>query len=169
MYQCSADDITVKEEKGTRKASFVIELASVEEMPHAVHHFLQMVDRRLWDGLSFVHGKDSDVVLATPMVLSSHEWVGKRFVDANLTQMAFTEFSESFPPPHHHKYSVAFSGRPGGPDFYISLEDDLIDHGHESTFGVVTEGRDVIDRFFSKKRKRTSRTDLLNIVSIQVV
>jgi len=130
---------------------FVIELAMLMEMPHAVDHFLQMVDSRLWEGLALVHGTGSDVITATPMTMDSHSWAGQRFVDANLTQLAFAEFSSTYPPPHHHKYSVAFAGRPGGPDFYINLEDEVEIHQHESTFGMVLEGRDVLDRFFLQR------------------
>jgi len=85
------------------------------------------------------------------MTMDSHSWAGQRFVDANLTQLAFAEFSSTYPPPHHHKYSVAFAGRPGGPDFYINLEDEVEIHQHESTFGMVLEGRDVLDRFFLQR------------------
>jgi hypothetical protein len=131
--------------------TFLMELAMLMEQPHSVHHFLKMVDRKVWDGLTLVHGTSSDAIMATPVSLERHEWAGQRFVDANLTTMAFTEYSATYPPPHHHKYSVAFSGRPGGPDFYISMEDDLELHDHESAFALVVEGREVLDRFFLKK------------------
>lgn len=142
--------VTLEDNNGTFN-TFVIELAMLIEMPHAVHHFLQMIDLQLWDGLALVHGTESDIIKATPLSLDTHQWAGQRFVDSNLTQMAFTEFSSTYPPPHHHKYSVAFEGRPGGPDFYISLEDDIDFHDHESAFGIVVEGRDVLDRFFLQR------------------
>ena len=160
--------VVVKDQAGV-SSKFVIELALLLEMPHAIHHFLQMVDLELWDGLSLVHGTDSDSVLATPITLDSHEWERKRFVDANLTHMAFSEFSETYPPPDHHKYSVAFVGRPGGPEFYFNLEDDPEFHGHESVFGIVSEGRDVIDKFFSQKdKKRKKSVDILTIESMRL-
>ena len=144
------------------------------EMPHAVHHFLQMVEKKLWDGLALVHGKGSEVIMATPLNLDSHTWARQRFVDANLTQMAFTEFSSTYPPPHHHKYSVAFSGRPGGPDFFISLEDEIEFHEHESTFGIVTEGREVLDRFYLQKgssdaQANKNRATMMTIHSIRLL
>jgi hypothetical protein len=143
--------VTLKDRNG-QFSYFVIELAMLMEMPHAVHHFMQMVELKLWDGLALVHGTESDIIMATPLTMdSSHTWAGQRFVDANLTHMAFTEFSNTYPPPHHHKYSVGFSGRPGGPDFYISLEDDLEFHEHESTFGMVVEGKEGLDRFFLQR------------------
>jgi cyclophilin family peptidyl-prolyl cis-trans isomerase len=140
------------------------------EMPYSVNHFLQMVELKLWDGLSMIHGTDSDVILATPMTTEGHQWAGQRFVEANLTHMGFNEFSTTYPPPHEHKYSVSFSGRPGGPNFYISLEDDLEFHEHESTFGSVVEGRDVLDRFFVQKgENNNNRAQFMKIQSIEVI
>jgi cyclophilin family peptidyl-prolyl cis-trans isomerase len=148
---------------------FVIELAMLMEMPHAVHHFLRMVDLRLWDGLSLVHGIGLDYLMATPMTLDSHEWERKRFVDANLTHMAYTEFSETYSPPDHHKYSVAFAGRPGGPEFYVNLEEHPQFSEHESVFGIVSEGRDVIDKLFSQRAKKTrNHDDIFTIESIRL-
>lgn len=161
-------DVVVKDQAGV-SSKFVIQMALLLEMPHAIHHFLQMVELKLWDGLSLVNGIDSEIVTATPVSLEGHEWGGKRFVDANLTQMAFTEFSETFPPPNHHKYSVAFSGRPGGPEFYVNLEENPQSHDHESVFGMVSEGREVIDKFFSQKvKQKGNRFDILTIESIRM-
>lgn len=165
--------MTIQEHDG-QYSDFVIQLAMLLEMPHAVHQFLKMVELKLWDGLSMVHGTGSDVIKATPITMdSSHQWAGQRFVDANLTHMAFTEVSSTYPQPHHHKYSVAFSGRPGGPDFYISLEDELEFHEHESTFGQVIEGRDVLDRFFLQRdhpeQDDGNRANLIRIQSIEMI
>ena len=133
-----------------RKSKFVIQMALLDEMPHAVNHFLRMVELKLWDGLSLVHGADSDIISATPLEVDTHQWAGQRFEDANLTRMAFTEYSTTYPPPLQNKYSVSFAGRPGGPSFYISLEDEIEFHEHESTFGMVVDGKDVLDRFYAK-------------------
>ena len=141
-------------------------------MPYSVDHFLQMVEQKLWDNLSLTHSQQSDLILATPVTYDNdHTWVQQRFVDANLTQMAFTEYCPTYPPSHEdpsksNKYYVAFSGRPGGPDWYINLTDDTAngkiastskkssteEHNYESIFGNVVEGREVLDRFFSQKR-----------------
>ena len=146
-------------------------MALLEEMPHAVNHFLRMVELKLWDGLSLVHGTNSDIISAVPMEVETNQWVGERFDDANITRMAFTEYSSTYPPPHQNKYSVSFSGRPGGPAFYISLEDEIEFHEHESTFGVVVEGRTVLDRFYQKKpavdKKQGSQT--LKIDSLRLI
>ncbi|KAL3896594.1 MAG: hypothetical protein SGARI_007130 [Bacillariaceae sp.] len=127
----------------------------VMEMPHAIDHF-----KKLWDGLALVHEAESQIVMATPMSMDeSHTWAGQRFVNANLTHMAFNEYSPAFPPPHHRKFSVAFSGRPGGPNFYINLSDEAeFSHEHESTFGVVMEGRDVFLKMFMQQKTKKMLT-----------
>jgi cyclophilin family peptidyl-prolyl cis-trans isomerase len=161
-------EVVLKDQAGV-SSKFVIDLALLLEMPHAIHHFLRMVNLKLWDGLSLVHGIDSDAVTATPMTLDTHEWERKRFVDANLTQMAFTEFSKTYPPPNHRKYSVAFAGRPGGPEFYVNLEENPQFHDQKSVFGIVSEGREVIDKFFSQKdKKRGKHAASLTIESIRL-
>lgn len=148
---------------------FVIETAMLEEMPHAIDHFFRMIEKKLWDGLALTHEPNSQFITATPMKTDeSHTWVGQRFVEANLTHMAFTEHSPTYPPPHHRKFAVAFSGRPGGPGFYISLENDLeYAHEHESTFGVVMEGRDILYQLFLQKDMSIKR--ILTIESIDIL
>jgi cyclophilin family peptidyl-prolyl cis-trans isomerase len=163
-------EVVVKNRAGV-SSKFVIALALVSEMPHAIHHFLQMVELKLWDGMMLVHGINKDSVTATNVSPGHREFELQRFLDANLTHMAFTEFSsETNPPPNQHKYSVAFAGRPGGPEFYVNMEENSQLHDHESVFGVVSEGREVIDKFFSLKAKKMSRNrvDILTIESIRL-
>ena len=139
------------------------------EMPHAIDHFFRMIENKLWDGLALIHEPNSEIISATPMLTDeTHAWAGKRFVDANLTHMAFTEHSPTYPPPHHRMFTVAFSGRPGGPGFYISLENDVkYAHERESTFGVVMDGRDVLYQLFLQKHKGVKR--ILMIESIDIL
>jgi cyclophilin family peptidyl-prolyl cis-trans isomerase len=141
------------------------------EMPHAIDHFVRMVESKLWDGLTFVHEYDSKVVMATTMTQDeSHTWAGQRFTDANITHMAFTETSMSFPPLHFRKFSVAFSGRPGGPSFYINMDDEVVSsHEHESTFGVVMEGRDVVLQFYLKNHQQGQDKKMMSIDSIEML
>jgi cyclophilin family peptidyl-prolyl cis-trans isomerase len=139
------------------------------EMPHSIDHFLRMVEKKLWDGLALVHEPTSSVIMATPMTMDdSHTWAGQRFVEEKLTHMAFNEYSPTFPAPHHRKFTVAFSGRPGGPSFYINLDDELEEtHLHESTFGVVVEGRDVLMKLTMQKQGKMDKT-MLTIESIEL-
>jgi hypothetical protein len=160
--------VNVRDQNGALKF-FVIETAMLAEMPHAIDHFFRMIEKNLWDGLALLHEPYSQIISATPMMTDeSHAWAGQRFVDANLTHMAFTEHSPTYPPPHHRKFTVAFSGRPGGPGFYISLDNELeYAHEHESTFGVVMEGRDVLYQLFLSKDKGIKR--VLEIESITIL
>lgn len=153
-------------------SSFVIELAPLSEMPHAVYHFLRMVDLNIWDGLSFVLGEGAvhstsaaavDYWVAKPMKIGLHDdyhsWENYRFESANLTHLAFTEHSTNYPGKGQYKYSVAFSGHPGGPSFYIRMDDaeeSVIDvHQQPSTFGKVVEGMNVLDRYWRVSDHRT--------------
>jgi len=178
---------------------FVIELAPLSEMPHAVYHFLQMVDQNLWDGLSFIlgHGTASsttmqptvDYWVAKPLMVEKEHhhpsWESKRFEDANLTHLSFTEHSTKYPPAGKYKYSVAFSGHPGGPSFYIRMDDaeeSVIDvHQQPSTFGTVVEGTDILDRYWSlsahqnldqandRKDIESHHLELLTIESMELI
>ena len=156
-------------DQGGDLSYFVIETAMLTEMPHAIDHFFRMIEKQLWNGLALVHEPHSLLVTATPMTMDgSHSWAGQRFLDANLTHMAFTERSPTYPPPHHRLYTVAFSGRPGGPGFYISLDNELeFAHEQESTFGVIMEGRDVLYKFFLQKDNGSKK--ILTIESIDIL
>lgn len=161
-------EATVKGEDGTI-SKLVIELALLLEMPHAVLHFLKMVDLKLWDGLALIQGiPESNQIVTSLMTVDTHHWAGQRFIDANLTRLAFPEYSSTYPPPLHHKYSVSFIGRPGGPDLMISLEDEMPHHEHESTFGLVVEGQEVLDRFYLQKSE-TKKVQMLKIESLRLM
>jgi hypothetical protein len=162
--------VTVRDGKGERSV-FIIETADIVDMPHSIDHFFRMVEKQLWDGLAFVFDSYSKVLMATSTTTtSSQPWVGQRFVDNNLTHTAFTEYSPSFPPPHHRKFSVAFSGRPGGPNFYINLDDDLeFAHEHESTFGVVLEGQDALNNLYLETRRAKDVKKMQLIIESMII
>ena len=44
--------VNVRDDIG-KVSSFVIQTAEVMEMPHAIDHFVRMVESKLWDGLTF--------------------------------------------------------------------------------------------------------------------
>jgi cyclophilin family peptidyl-prolyl cis-trans isomerase len=158
---------------GTKNGGrFVVELAPLSLMPHAVHHFLQMVSNRLWDGLAMVHqGHASNVVQATPLHAKTTQRADDRFEKAKITKLSFAE--------HHRKYpclpyTLAFSGTPGGPDFYITVENDtdvhtvdekIHDEG-ESCFGRVVEGKEVIDNFVQNRGKKNFGILAIDIVRL---
>ena len=106
---------------------FIIETAPLSLMPHSVHQFLRMVSEKLWDGLAFVHRDiHSHVMQATPLNVKTGARAIDRFENAGLTKLAFSEYSPDYP---HLAYTVGFSGRPGGPDFYINTVDNSLSHG----------------------------------------
>ena len=150
---------------------FIIETAPLDVMPHAVYHFLKMVKNQLWDGLSMVSRSSEPILQATPLNAETNSWEDNRFEEANITHMAFTEYSFDYPP---QKYTLAFAGRPGGPDFYVNMEElqDESEEG-ESCFGIVVEGFDVevempksdIDRLLKryKKLKKYQKSSLFAV------
>jgi cyclophilin family peptidyl-prolyl cis-trans isomerase len=119
---------------------FVLEMISVKEMPHTVHHFLEMVEYGLWDGMTLVHGMGVHSVHAIPQN-SRGEYAQKQFDNVRLGSLPFEE-SGGYP---DEKYTVSFSKR-RGPDFYINLQDNTEHNEFASCFAKVVEGFDVLDR-----------------------
>lgn len=132
--------------------SFIVELAPIELMPHSVHFFMQMVNLHAWDDTIFSH-RQKHVLLAELRNSDGKDKSG--FLrDRGLTTLSFPEYSRDYP---HVKYTLGFSGRPGGPGFYINTADNREVHGPggqsahhldeeaDACFGTVTEGNNVID------------------------
>jgi len=144
-------------------ASFKVELAPFHNMPHAVHFFLEQVYHELWDGTWFY--------LNGPHVLQAgpQDWgeenAGKsmaRFREARLDQLSFPEYHHDFP---HVPFTLGYTGRPGGPEWYINKVDNSERHGPgglwhhrnqqegleeqaDPCFAKVVEGHDVLQRMF---------------------
>ena len=152
------DGAFVPEVAKSRTNKFVIELAPLSLMPHSVLHFLEMIDHQLWDGNAFVHHVDH-VVQAVPTAFRTAISQKQTFIDAGLSELAFQEYHEDYP---HDAYTVGFSGRPGGMEFYINTQDNAQIHGpggqhqhdlHEEgdpCFAKVVSGHHVIDRMHQK-------------------
>ena len=157
--------VTLAETKG----SFVIQTARLDFMPHSIHHFLKMVELKLWDGLSLYHKNEvSSVIHAFPMEAQTGQRHDERFRAANVTKLVFAEHHEL--QPIGEKYAVAFHGRPGGPDFYINMEDGFRTHEvdeRESCFGKVTEGRHVLDAIMAEDK--AGRAFLSTIESMRLI
>jgi hypothetical protein len=199
-----------------RRFSFVIELAPLEKVPHAIHLFLEQVDHGLLEGTHFYlngphiiqagpqpdwnavdsadgnddifHGaaggedKISGNAINTikkyerqaaqkkmveydddefePYYSAAQyyeeETRTQKFQDLGLDQLAFPDYHPEYP---HVQWTVGFTGRPGGPDWYINKVDNTKGHGpggqsqHELTeqgdscFGTVSiegEGRSAL-------------------------
>lgn len=157
--------------------SFVVELAPLDLVPHAVHLFLEQVEHGLLNGTYFYlngphilqagpqleeedefeyddvkafheHGakvnKDGDPVHVAA-AKSLHVWSSrsadeeaegdvfaqedrrmKRYADLGLDKLAFPDYSHGFP---HETWTLGYTGRPGGPDWYINKVDNTKGHG----------------------------------------
>jgi hypothetical protein len=79
----------------------------------------------------------------------------KPFQTKGLDLLAFPDYSEEYP---HMEWTLGFAGRPGGPDFYINLDDNTELHGPggqyqhaleeqgDSCFGRIKTGQEFIQQ-----------------------
>jgi hypothetical protein len=149
---------------------FTVEMAPLESMPHAVHLFLEQVSHGLWDNAWF-YLNGPHVIQAGPTANDDEEWdVGdhiegdrdialKPFRERQLDQLAFPEYSEDFP---HVQWTLGFTGRPGGPDWYINKVDNTESHGPggqghhdieefaDPCFAKVVDGFDTLQAAFQE-------------------
>lgn len=145
---------------------FVIEMAPLNTVPHAIHLFLEQVEHGLWNGAYFyIH--TSHVLQAGASSPNGYKDLmkgkgpdHKRFVDLQLDTLAFPDYSHEFP---HDIWTVGFAGRPGGPDFYINKLDNTKNHGPggqlqhaleeqgDSCFGRITKGKEHIQDILFKQ------------------
>ncbi|KAL7483298.1 hypothetical protein ACHAW6_008952 [Cyclotella cf. meneghiniana] len=121
------------EEKG-KDGSITIEMAPIELIPCSVFNFLEIA--RTWKSGAF-HRNAGHVLQAM-----THSAITK--------SMPFQEYRSEYP---HKKGTVGYAGRPSGPEFYISIEDNTKNHGPgsqqqknpyeaDSIIGTVVEGMD---------------------------
>lgn len=146
----------------------LIELAPTNELPHAVYWFLEQVSRKLYDGYS-VERNLGHALMASPTnnFLSPPDFnmdaMKKRFIDEGFESILFQEYSPNFP---HEKYTLGYSGRPGGPNFYLSTKDNSVIHGPggqthhddpteaDTCFAKVINGFDIVDRMSQLPTKK---------------
>ena len=135
------EDGTVVADTGPHK--IVMEMASLDLMPHSVYTFLEMISQGLLDGCSFIINA-LHVLKAAPLPYdgSSASVKAKQFSDAGLESVAFREYSPSFP---HKKYTIGFAAD-GSPSFYINSEDNTEIHVGDPCFAKVVSGFDTVQR-----------------------
>jgi cyclophilin family peptidyl-prolyl cis-trans isomerase len=122
---------------------FVIQMASVDDMPHSVHTFLEMVSNGLLDGCSFILNA-LHVLKAAPLPYDGSPAIEKAraFTSLGLESVSFKEYHEKHP---HKQYSVGFAAD-GSPSFYINTEDNSDIHAGDPCFGMIVDGIDAIRR-----------------------
>jgi hypothetical protein len=141
--------VVVEKDKQPSQDSFLIEMGPVDLIPCSVFYFLELA-RTFLSG-SFMRNAGHVLQASTrnnPKKLS----------------MPFQEYSPEFP---HAKYTTGYAGRPSGPEWYVSIQDNTKAHGpgsqqkhnpHEadSLFGKVVPGSGdltVIPRIHSTPQK----------------
>lgn len=107
----------------------VFRLAPLRVVPHSVHLFLSQIADGIWSrGTPAVVLRADHVLQACPHPCLDS--AGDPYADLRrlgLDAVAFQEYSPEFP---HERYTIGFAGRPrSGPEFYINLMDNTVDHG----------------------------------------
>ena len=121
----------------------VMEMASLDQMPHSVFTFLEMVSNGLLNGCSFILNAVHELKAAPlPYDGSPPHEKAKAFLDHGLESVAFREYSPEFP---HSQYTVGFAAD-GSPSFYINTEDNSAIHVGEPCFAKIVSGHDVVQR-----------------------
>lgn len=129
----------------------VIEMASLDIMPHTVHLFLMQVHHGLWNGCNIqasarhifqlgpsyreedkIAGgpmREDDAAIGTVDGDGDSGYIGPHFdhfFQRGLDKVSFQEYHESYP---HAQWTVGLAGRPGGPNIYINKLDNRVIHG----------------------------------------
>jgi len=148
----------------------VIQLAPLDLVPHAVHFFMEQVEHGLWNSENYVYLNGPHVLQIGPQVweedygeMTDDEYEERRvghFYELGLEELIFPDYSDDYP---HAQYTLGFTGRPGGPDFYINKvnnedthgpggqDQHALDHQADSCFGMVVEGTEVLQLIFNAK------------------
>ena len=157
--------------------TFIIEMAPLDLMPYTVNFFLSQVSLGLFNGCSF-HRNAGHVVQGGPTAnhLNPGANVRTGFKNADLQSVAFQEYHADFP---HVKYTLGYAGRPGGPDFYVSTQDNSRNHGPggqgsyavkseaDPCFAKVVEGFEAVDRMHTLKVQPGDYNRLVHYVAIK--
>ena len=108
-----------------RTGSIIMEVAPTDLTPYIAYTWLEVVER-------FTSG-------------AFHRNAGhvlQALLRGNRLGLAFQEYHASYP---HKRYTMGYAGRPGGPAFYVSTEDNTRNHGPGSQ-GSATEADGCIGR-----------------------
>lgn len=160
---------------GAPTGDIVIEFAPSDLMPTAVLFFMTQIEAGVWNGMSFI--RNAGHVLQASSQTPTKQYMGKIFkLPYQDSSIPFQEYSEKYP---HEKYTLGLAGRPGGPDFYISTQDNTRNHGPggqgsydlpaeaDSCFAKVVDGFDVVDRLHTAKKNHDSFEGMVEFVEIK--
>jgi len=131
-YQVEFAVVFPGEDPEKNRRFFVVEMAPVTVMPHAIHLFLEQVSHGLWDNAWFyINGPHLIQVGPQAEDESEDEEEARKiavqpFKDEFLDTLSFPEYSADFT---HKPWTLGYTGRPGGPDFYINKIDNTEAHG----------------------------------------
>jgi len=127
-----------------RVDNIAVEMAPSHLMPYTVAYFLRQVEAGVWRGCSFMRNAGHVIQAGTvPSGPMKDNCKNKKFKELGLPGVRndgvlFQEYSSDYP---HKKYTVGLAGRPGGPDFYISILDNTANHGPggQGQYGLAAE------------------------------
>ena len=144
-------------------------MAPLDTVPHAVHLFLEQVAHGLWKHTYFYLNGPHVLQIGPQMVEEEQEEhegsddeddATQPFQKAALAHLSFPDYNSTFP---HTTWTLGYTGRPGGPDFYINKVNNTESHGPggqyqhaiqeqgDSCFGKVTSGQQHLAKVFSQK------------------
>ena len=106
--------------------TFVVQMAPLDAVPHAVHFFLEQVAHGLWNGC-YLYLNGPHVLQVGPQYYEEDEEISakteeeteeeeedprgpvlKKFREKRLEQLAFPDYSETYP---HEAWTLGFAGR----------------------------------------------------------
>lgn len=150
------------------EGSFVMEMASIDLMPHSVHFFLDQISLGLWDNTVFWHHDGVDhVISAAAVAYQTGEPKHHHFQALDVGPLSFAEYANSLP---HKPWTVGFAG--AGPEFYINTVDNTILHGPggqgqhhhlpgqaDPCFATITDGVDVVSKMYNLSQKQSNQAE----------
>jgi cyclophilin family peptidyl-prolyl cis-trans isomerase len=102
----------------------VLETADICDMPHTIHFFLEQVRHGIYDNTAFFRNAPN-YVQAGP----GHDHVKLLTLEQQEPSLAHVLFQEHSRELNHKQYTLGLNGRPGGPDFYVNMQDNSDQHG----------------------------------------
>lgn len=174
--------LTLSFEDSPNTGAILLRLAPLDDMPHTIHTFLDLVQRKLLVQGTFVLARNH-ILVGGPIDAHSkenNEALENRMLNEGYFPsgaMLFGEYSAEHP---HIPYSLGFNPL-GGPIFYFNLQDNTELHGPgyskeggykdgDACFATVADGMDIVQRILDlPKNSDDSLVSPVYIVDTQVV